>query len=105
MAGTKQVFITGVAGMIGSHLLDDLIATEKYSIVGVDNLSFGQMGNIKHNLNHPRFQFHRADILDFKKMKGLCQPGDRYYCSSGGGKKNRGSRFQLTYPDDQHPGN
>jgi len=76
MAGTKQVFMTGVAGMIGSHLLDDLIAAEDYSIVGVDNLSFGQMENIKHNLNHPRFQFHRADILDFKKMRDLCRETD-----------------------------
>ena len=76
MTGTKKVFITGVAGMIGSHLLDDLIAAKNYSIMGIDNLSYGNMENIKHNLNHPRFQFHRGDILDLKEMERLSEDID-----------------------------
>ena len=34
----KKVLITGVAGMIGSHLLDCLIE-RRYEIIGMDNLS------------------------------------------------------------------
>jgi UDP-glucose 4-epimerase len=59
----QKVLITGVAGMIGSHLLDELIIGN-YSIVGIDNLSFGKIENIKHHLNSPKFSFYKADILD-----------------------------------------
>ena len=40
-AMTTRVLITGVAGMIGSHLLDALLSSGRYDVVGIDNLSFG----------------------------------------------------------------
>ena len=45
----KRVLITGVAGMIGSHLLDHLIV-KNYEIIGMDNLSFGKIENIQEHL-------------------------------------------------------
>ena len=42
----KKVLITGIAGMIGSHLLDMLIS-KNYEIIGIDNLSYGKLDNIK----------------------------------------------------------
>ena len=51
----KRILITGVAGMIGSHLLDKVI--EDNIVVGIDDLSFGDMNNIRHNLKHKNFKF------------------------------------------------
>jgi len=66
----KNLLITGVAGMIGSHLLDELLK-RNYNIIGVDNLSYGSIENIKHNLNNPNFKFHRVDVCDFETLKIL----------------------------------
>jgi UDP-glucose 4-epimerase len=66
----KNVLVTGIAGMIGSHLLDKLLE-RNYRVIGVDDLSFGKLENIKHNLDSPDFDFHRANILDFDMLKML----------------------------------
>lgn len=55
----KKILITGVAGMIGSHLLDFLI-DKKFDVTGIDNLSFGKMENIWHNLD--KFRFYQMDV-------------------------------------------
>jgi UDP-glucose 4-epimerase len=67
----KRILITGVAGLIGSHLLDELLKMG-YQVVGVDNLSFGKIENIQMHLQDERFTFHIGDILDLKKMEQLC---------------------------------
>ncbi len=58
---TKQVLITGVAGFLGSNLLDRLM-DEKYSVIGIDNLSMGRMQNIAEHLSNPAFRFIQKDI-------------------------------------------
>src|ERR1700679_3013232 len=62
----NSVLITGVAGFLGSHLADRLLG-EGYTVLGVDNLSTGNMGNLCHLHNEPRFSFDERDI---------CQPFD-----------------------------
>ena len=66
----QKVMITGVAGMIGSHILDVLLE-EGYEVIGVDNLSFGSLDNIKHNLKHSNFKFYQTDVRDFETLKIL----------------------------------
>ncbi len=66
----KNVLITGVAGMIGSHLLDEMLKLN-YSIIGIDNLSYGNYENISHNISHPNFKFYNVDINDFETLKIL----------------------------------
>ncbi len=66
----KRALITGVAGMVGSHLLDALLE-KGYELVGIDNLSFGKLGNIGSNLNGPGFKFYQVDVLDFETLKIL----------------------------------
>ncbi len=56
-----RVLITGVAGFLGSHLADALLA-EGNAIVGLDNLSTGSLENLKHLKNEGRFEFREHDI-------------------------------------------
>ena len=56
-----RVLITGVAGFLGSHLADALLA-EGNAIVGVDNLSTGSLENLKHLKNEGRFEYREHDI-------------------------------------------
>jgi len=61
-----HVLVTGAAGFLGSHLTDRLLG-EGHSVLGVDNLSTGDLGNITHLKNERRFFFEEIDI---------CQPFD-----------------------------
>jgi dTDP-glucose 4,6-dehydratase len=61
-----HVLVTGAAGFLGSHLTDRLLG-EGHSVLGVDNLSTGDMENLAHLAKEPRFQFEQRDI---------CQPFD-----------------------------
>jgi len=70
-----RVLITGVAGMIGSHLLDALLE-RGYTVVGIDNLSFGKLANIAQHAQHPAFSFYRVDVLDMDTLKVLARDMD-----------------------------
>lgn len=71
----KHILVTGVAGMIGSHLLDDLLKKD-YKVIGIDDLSYGKLENIGKNINHPNFKFYRVDIRDFETLKILTRDID-----------------------------
>jgi dTDP-glucose 4,6-dehydratase len=63
---TGRILVTGAAGFLGSHLCDALLG-EGYKVVGVDNLCTGNLANLRHLENEPRFELAQADI---------CQPFD-----------------------------
>ncbi len=42
-----RVLVTGAAGFLGSHLTDRLLG-EGHSVIGVDNLSTGNLENLAH---------------------------------------------------------
>ncbi|MBZ5514921.1 MAG: SDR family oxidoreductase [Acidobacteriia bacterium] len=58
-----RTLITGGAGFLGSHLCDRLIAAG-HEVICVDNLLTGQMDNIRHLLDHPRFAFIQHDVTN-----------------------------------------
>ena len=58
---TKSALVTGAAGFLGSHLTDRLLG-EGYLVLGVDNLSTGDAGNLAHLANDSRFRFEQRDI-------------------------------------------
>ena len=58
-----RVLVAGAAGFLGSHLTDRLLG-EGHTVVGVDNLSTGNLGNLAHLENEPRFNFEEMDICN-----------------------------------------
>lgn len=56
-----HILVTGAAGFLGSHLTDRLL-NDGHSVLGVDNLSTGNLENIAHLADHPRFKFEGRDI-------------------------------------------
>jgi UDP-glucose 4-epimerase len=65
-----KVLITGVAGFIGSNLLDFLIEKTDWMIDGYDNLSTGNKENINAHLNNRRFTFIEEDAFALTSLKG-----------------------------------
>ncbi len=58
-----RLILAGVAGFIGSHLADRLLA-EGHSVVGVDNFLTGSPANIAHLQGNPRFDFVQQDVCE-----------------------------------------
>ena len=71
-----KIGITGVAGFIGSHLLDAFLA-KGYEVIGVDNLTMGSLRNIEHHNGNSKFQFIKVDVRDFETLREAFQPVDR----------------------------
>ena len=73
----KKWLITGVAGFIGSNLLESLLKNNQY-VVGLDNFSTGY----QHNLDQVKeivgndlwknFEFHEGDIKNFETCQKIC---------------------------------
>jgi len=70
---SQSVFITGVAGFLGSHLASHLLA-DGHKVVGCDNLIGGYEDNIPKGI-----QFQRADCNDWEQMLALCRGVDVVY--------------------------
>jgi dTDP-glucose 4,6-dehydratase len=58
-----RIFITGVAGFIGSHLCDRFLS-EGHEVTGMDNLLTGDLANLEHLQDNPRFTFLRQDVSE-----------------------------------------
>ena len=63
----KKIMVTGCAGFIGSNLVDFFLK-KKYYIVGIDNLSTGNIKNLKVALKNKKFTFYKCDLLKSKKI-------------------------------------
>jgi UDP-glucose 4-epimerase len=74
---TRRVFISGVAGFLGSHLADAFLA-DGWEVVGVDNLIGGYLDNVPAGVS-----FQRADCNDLAQMRVLMKGADVvYHCAA-----------------------
>jgi len=69
----KTVLVTGGAGFIGSHLVDRLVDLG-YKVRILENLSTGNVANIKSHLDSSQVNFVRGDIRD-KSLVQACLQG------------------------------
>lgn len=65
----SRALITGVAGFIGSNLLDYLLTNTDWEIDGIDNCSTGNENNIAGHLTNPRFNFIKSDVRLISSLK------------------------------------
>jgi len=65
-----KIFITGVAGFLGSHLADRMIELG-HTVVGNDNLLGGYIDNL-----NPQIEFHQIDCCDRDAMTKIMQRSD-----------------------------
>lgn len=59
--GGKRILITGGAGFLGSHLCERLLS-EGNAIICIDDLSTGNLNNIKHLLDNENFKFYKSNV-------------------------------------------
>ncbi len=72
----KKVFITGVAGFLGSHLADAMLA-EGYEVAGCDNLIGGYADNVPKGV-----EFHKIDCGDLEAMRKATKGTEiMYHCA------------------------
>lgn len=68
----KSVLVTGGAGFIGSHLVDELTKENLDNLVVIDNLYLGKESNLNDaKLNYPNLKFYKEDVSDYGIMKKI----------------------------------
>jgi nucleoside-diphosphate-sugar epimerase len=66
----NSVLVTGAAGLLGSHLVDTLLA-RGYTVTGLDNLSLGTLDNLESARTYDVFTFIQADVKDRKALSEI----------------------------------
>src|SRR6266480_5691268 len=69
----KNILVTGGAGFIPSHLVDQLV-TLGANLTVIDNLHAGKLNNLKHSLH--KINFIQMDIRDYPKVQSITQKQD-----------------------------
>ena len=88
-----KVFITGVAGFIGSTLADRLLGAE-HSVVGFDNFSTGQREFLSGVGGHASFRLVEGDVLDLAALTKAMAGCDTVFHLAA----NADVRFGLEHP-------
>ena len=73
-----KIFITGGAGFVGSHLVEELLLMEPAKIYILDNLFRGTYDNMKKFLTNPAVEFIKGDIRDERLIDNFMLRSD--YC-------------------------
>lgn len=68
-----RIFITGVAGFLGSHLAEAMLL-EGHQVVGIDSLIGGELDNVPDGVD-----FHQIDCNDFEKVRRLSKGCEVFY--------------------------
>tara|TARA_B100000989_G_scaffold298943_1_gene291244 strand:+ start:2750 stop:3739 length:990 start_codon:yes stop_codon:yes gene_type:complete len=66
-----KYLVTGCCGFIGSHLTEKLLKNKKNYVIGIDNLSSGNIKNIKVFKKKKNFKFIKKDLNNKNLIKKL----------------------------------
>ena len=64
----RRILITGAAGFLGSHLVDVMLG-RGYDVVGVDDLSHGNLRNLEEAGLSNRFTLYELDVCDIAALR------------------------------------
>ena len=64
----RRVLITGAAGFLASHVTDAMLA-RGWQVIGVDDLSHGNLRNLEQAITSDRFRFHDIDVCDLAALR------------------------------------
>jgi len=71
MFENKNILVTGGAGFIGSHLCDEILKYDAGNVIVLDNLSLGNIDNLKDASQDPRLQIIVGDACDYAVVKDI----------------------------------
>lgn len=71
----KKALVTGGAGFIGSHLVEELVMMG-VNTISIDNYFAGKKENLAHLTNYSNFQEEKCDVLDFNRLNELFEGVD-----------------------------
>ena len=85
-----NILITGAAGLIGSHLADKLLM-DGHNVIGIDNLSFGSIDNLKIASKSNNFIFHKNNSGNYLNIDFVFHlaSGKKAYPNSSKGLMNQ----------------
>ena len=75
------VLVTGAAGLVGSHLSEELLKRNKI-VYGLDNLSTGQQQNVDWLKSLGEFYFINRDVADTWPEDGFSRLDEIYHLAS-----------------------
>ena len=74
----SRILITGGAGFVGSHIMDQLLVENISEVILLDNFVRGNEGNVRHALSSGKVKLIEGDIRDEKLLEHLVDGID--YC-------------------------
>jgi UDP-glucose 4-epimerase len=74
----NYILITGGAGFIATHLIEELVKNTENFIVSIDNLSMCDEKNVSKFYNNSNFAFHKIELTN---QQDLAQVFKQYYFS------------------------
>ncbi|MCR9064301.1 MAG: oxidoreductase [Cytophagales bacterium] len=89
----KTALIAGSSGLIGQHLLKELLASEQYAKV----ISLVRR---EQDLNHPKLE---QRIIDFENLSATDLKADHVFCTLGTTIKKAGSKEAFRKVDEEYP--
>ena len=95
----KKILITGGAGFIGSHIVD-IFLEKKYKVLVLDDLSSGNLNNLKSAFKNKNFKFIDGSILNTKLLKKSIK-----FCEGVIHCATKNVRFSISKPIKCHETN